>query len=539
MEKTLLNPYNRLKRDIKTWKALYRFVLIVLWVCLPIDLSAQTIKHLQSPPANPQVNIPATATPLSKKPEFVWWRDFPWTPVGSLLGGVFVIIAAGIQRNGVLKKITSDEGVANKNRESDNINANKQLDMDKDIAKMKELHEQFVDIQNRLALSDPSVRANAVLRIGIFGTTALPHIKPNSPIIATNYPYFLPVVSQLATMLTLEENPSILDSVVRAISGLTEFAKHGINQHLLHSMLELLSIANISAKKAFVKSMAEWVAGDDAWEDADIYFDHDGNSREDDLIELLATISGFCSATSITVKSLYTLRDEDYKAKVRVAIASYRRLQETEKVNKTAMLLPHIEVTSQQLRSTRDALSNSLQALVAPEGYDNNAYGTVAWDKVLYKRSNPISLDDCFLAGADLRGIQVQGGSLRNVCMQSANLFSANLQCANLLFARIDYSDMTQMDLRHSLLADTSLVHSRLIEAQLQGAVVQGAKLSGADLSDAQLENSQLFGVIFDEDTMFNGANWQVADFASSSNDKVKIDRTNSLKAWLAERYSE
>jgi uncharacterized protein YjbI with pentapeptide repeats len=112
-----------------------------------------------------------------------------------------------------------------------------------------------------------------------------------------------------------------------------------------------------------------------------------------------------------------------------------------------------------------------------------------------------------FLAGADLRRVDLFHARLRGAQLYGANLEGANLTGANLEGAKLDNAmlndaDLTLADLRNASLESAELMGARLSgtklqgaslkEAMLYGAKLDGAQAQGADLSQARLEGASL-----------------------------------------------
>jgi hypothetical protein len=123
----------------------------------------------------------------------------------------------------------------------------------------KELQDQFGDIQNRLASTEPSTRANAALRLAQFGETLKPGVGAGQPRNIENNPYFVPVVSQLSTTLYLEDNTAVRNAIREGVKNLITFAeRESDEQVLLYGLIERLADVNKAARDGFIRAFAEW-----------------------------------------------------------------------------------------------------------------------------------------------------------------------------------------------------------------------------------------------------------------------------------------
>lgn len=105
------------------------------------------------------------------------------------------------------------------------------------------------------------------------------------------------------------------------------------------------------------------------------------------------------------------------------------------------------------------------------------------------------------LHGAKLREATLRGAILDHADLGEAKLASADLQRADLLGADLREADLTAANLDAASLEDANLSSARLGGATLRAARLVGARLAGVDLSAADLT-----GAVFDETTIFDGA---------------------------------
>ena len=153
----------------------------------------------------------------------------------------------------------------------------------------KELQDQFVDIQNRLASTESIIRTNAALRLGQFGKFLKLGETEGAPLNEENYPYFVPAVSQLATVLYTEWSTEIRRAVTEAIEDLANFSSKRVDegsQQLLHALIERLAVSNRIAKEQFIRAFAEYWA---------IQAPLSNPEREDYAFNFIAPVLRFCN----------------------------------------------------------------------------------------------------------------------------------------------------------------------------------------------------------------------------------------------------
>ncbi len=363
------------------------------------------------PPFIIQNNIPIPA-----KADFNWAKDFPWTA----LGGAAVIIAALIARDTSERKRKTDKDVADDKLKQDKETAEAREQREAMQFAKKELHDQFVDIENRLASSEPMMRANAALRLAEFGTRLIPRTAkeneadPTPPRNAKNNPYFNQSASQLATALHLEANSAVRKDMVKAFASMKAWAEKEPGQELLHELIHRIAEANRTAKDAFTKAMAEygvvWVMGKT---------EEEGETEED----FVASIAPFCEEKATTKIVLQALRGDAEKYAARQTAYRKKWQAEPDSAKEEAARLTALETAAKQLIDTRDALATAMSALDKPADLPEPFVKASKW-----KRSFPLLLSKAFLAGAYLNGAQLQGADLSEAQLQGADLYGATVQ---------------------------------------------------------------------------------------------------------------
>ena len=126
-----------------------------------------------------------------------------------------------------------------------------------------------------------------------------------------------------------------------------------------------------------------------------------------------------------------------------------------------------------------------------------------------------------FVAGADLRLMDLRnadatGAFFENADLSLANLTNAILFDANLYAATLFHANLTDADLTGANLTDADLIGADLTGANLEDAVLGDADLAGANLEGAVLTNANLGGV-FLGDADLTGANLEGAVLTSAN----------------------
>ena len=105
-----------------------------------------------------------------------------------------------------------------------------------------------------------------------------------------------------------------------------------------------------------------------------------------------------------------------------------------------------------------------------------------------------------FLAGADLREVQLDHARLPNAGLiqinaEQGNFMRAGLSGCDFRRANLSAANLEQADLRHAVLERANLIKANLSGANLENANLIRANLVGANLRGANLKNSRLQGV--------------------------------------------
>ncbi len=460
--------------------------LVALSVTPPVVAQKSTATPTPESPAPIVINnilpTPAPTPTPNTAPTFVWWKDIPWT----VLASVGVIGAALIARNTSERKRVSDENIANDRLTNERELSEGRLTQDRDLAetrqtqerqhfRSKELQDQFGDIQNRLAATEPIIRANAALRLAQFGKTLKPGVKEGDPHTEENNPYFIDAVGQLATALYLEPNPAIRKAIREGFKNLIAFANtDGDDQPLLHALIERLADANRTARDNFVKAFAEWtVINKDwqeieerrAWEEKQERYgsqDEDCGALQHKVLTFLTSVTPFCmkrDTTRSVLEDLLRWGEQSGESGLLereslfvVQRQKHEQIREAQsdplqKSKEDAMLLPSLDTSAQQLIDARDSLAEALRALKKPTDFPLDLEAKIERVKLsdvktedelvqngvlirdMFDRFNlgegwkrPIALDIsfCFLAGANLKEA-IMPGAKANYCFMQGS----------------------------------------------------------------------------------------------------------------------
>jgi hypothetical protein len=104
-------------------------------------------------------------------------------------------------------------------------------------------------------------------------------------------------------------------------------------------------------------------------------------------------------------------------------------------------------------------------------------------------RVDGATLEQAYLAGADLDGARLVRRNLRQAELQGASLISADLEGA-----RLSHADLRGVALMNANLANADLERASLWGASCLEANLSGANLRGADLRGVDLMGADLFG---------------------------------------------
>ena len=123
----------------------------------------------------------------------------------------------------------------------------------------------------------------------------------------------------------------------------------------------------------------------------------------------------------------------------------------------------------------------------------------------------PDRMQDCNLAGADLKGADFEWAFLK-----SANLSGSNLKGLNLSGAYLQMADLTGANLTGANLENADLSRANLKGVDLKGSICYGTNFSGADLKGANFKR------VFLKSANLHGANLKEANLKGVISGKIK-----------------
>lgn len=100
-------------------------------------------------------------------------------------------------------------------------------------------------------------------------------------------------------------------------------------------------------------------------------------------------------------------------------------------------------------------------------------------------------LDEAFLEGAKLLNANLSGATLGNACLVRTILVGANLQDAYMEEAIMQDANLEQANLTGAILEAADLSRANLWRARLQDAHLRGCRFTGANLQYANLEGAR------------------------------------------------
>lgn len=428
--------------------------------------------------------------PFSKGIPF--WLQLPWSAIVTFLGGLIVLFTY----------------IANHRQKQQHF-------------EREALDNQFKDILDRLANESPMLRANAVIRLAEMAEQKYP--GKSSELIPDNYPFFSRAASQLSTSLHMERERAVRDEVVKSFRRISDFSSQ-YSQILLMLLIKELVDSNRTALRIFSEKLAEYFPGDQEVEDGHLF--------------AVGQFAHFCHDDWINVYCLRAILNSSECLSARAATFT---LQQANPIydphSKYDQLLCELREAATILQDTRDALAKALTGLYPPNDIPDtpeNGFFLSKQFKLYWSRQTPLHLNKCFLAGADLTRVHLEGAAISSAFLHGAYLYQANLDLAFLPFTGIEGADIGDSSLRGSYLFKAHLAFAKLIRADLRGAILTSSQLWGTNLTEAKLNNAKLNDVQLDKQVgdkqcsaIFSDANWWDAIY---SKDDIQ-------KSWLNKMY--
>jgi len=292
------------------------------------------------------------------------------------------------------------------------------------------LDTEFNDALNRLAdIQNPFMRAGGANRVAALARRRV----AEHGTLEDTYPFFVRASGHLAAALHLEEESAVRDEVHKALDAMTDFAQFEgeEGQMLLYSLLDDISAANRSARKAFIAALARHLARTSINETL--------TGTNYDVLRPLVDFTSFCPHEEDTFRCLCDLADTpDCRTQTRfqaaVGLAQALRKSVSQATQSTDAL-DVVYRAGERLKETATALTACLRALTAaPEEILNSGeFGLGRWRRA----GRRLHLAGTFLAGARLGGAHLAGANLMNAILHGSELEGTSLVGANLFGARL------------------------------------------------------------------------------------------------------
>ena len=333
------------------------------------------------------------------------------------------------------------------------------------------------------------------------------------------FPWYEKVASQLAAALHVYEEARARSQILSSIQIVSKI-DNGESQPLLCYLIDQIADANRSAYSRFIEVLAEAASSRNAL-------------ALRPLARALTVFSRPCYNANCLVS---TMRRDEYKLALNAA---------TDRLkfgSSESSLLPQepgtdplkkLNLASQQLVGTRDALANCLRFSVRKGGYGPGGgepgmrvegYSQSALDEDLGGLPE-LKLSGTFLQGADLSYCQMAKADLRFSQLHRANMRGSKFQGANLDSAQLRRADLGTAKLQGAWLNDSDLSGASLRETQLQDAILNHCNLRGAHLYGTNLTSAWVIRADLSRATV-QSANLEKAHMASTNVQGASI-------AWL------
>ena len=366
----------------------------------------------------------------------------------------------------------------------------------------RSLELKYADIQQQLASERPEMQARALLDLQGLAQMRLTGLRES-------YPFFSRAVSHLTAALCLETDLPSRNQALHALRALVVFT-NDTEPRLLLPLIEELAHANRTALIALTNGLAERFAP--------------AETVTSDDFHLLLPLVRFTDSEETDKGVLHELFESPSCQEV---LTAYRVLQQAGKAQNPddVSVLNAIHAAAVRLRDTRDVLAQALLILPTPDDFPLDPAARRYW-----KRTQLLSLQGCFLVGAELNKAQLQGIDLQHAALQAATLTDAQLQNADLTGANLWKAQLFVAGLENAKLWGTNLRDASLPSAHMEGADLSRAQLQGAHLIGAHLKDACLWKIAIADDerkrehcAVFTDANWWEArftDILSGSTDR-------------------
>ena len=320
------------------------------------------------------------------------------------------------------------------------------------------------------------------------------------------FPWYEKVASQLSAALHVYEEARARSQILSSIQIISKI-DNTESQPLLCYLIDQIADANRSAYRRFIEVLAEAAC-----------------SRSALSLRPLARALTVFSRPSYNANCLVSImRRDEYKLALNAA-TDRRDFSSPE-----SRLLPqepgtdflkNLNLASQQLVETRDALANCLRFEVRRgghgpgggepgltlDGYSHSVLHEDLVDVPVLKLSGTFlqgaDLSYCQLVKADLRSSQLQGANMHGSRLQQANLEYAQLRRVDLGMAKLHAARLDDADLSGASLTETKMPQANMNFCNLRRAILYrtnlasahmlGAHLSGATIVSVSVENARL-----------------------------------------------
>lgn len=358
----------------------------------------------------------------------------------------------------------------------------------RDQFERKEQRDQFADIQDRFVSADHAMRASVILRLAEFGRCVYPGAfkwpwQPYPTFNEHNFPFFRPVVAQLATALHRERDSDIRATLKKALESLSAFARQENNYLLQRELIRELADANIAAENTFIRALARYEA---------TCVDFSEEARWTNTKLTTATLPFKNASENKGIAAAYLTKLTYYPAygsELRIARDLHHRQSTSEQWVEHEQRFAELQSAGAILVDTHHVLVRALREWVpAPAKLPQQP----EFDRLHQRCLVGADLTEVNLNGASLRGAYLSSALLEKASLKGADLNGADLNEAKLGKANLSGADIRWAKLSRVFLGWADLSGTKLCSSDLSGAELPRADLTGADLSNANLSEAVL-----------------------------------------------
>lgn len=430
----------------------------------------------------------------------------------------------------------------------------------------KELQDQFVDIQNRLASAEDILRANAVLRLAEFAKQQRPrntHDKQKEailPFTELNFPYFLPAIALLAVAVRMEGRNDLRSNIANSVDDLVRFAAQKENDPIHTSILRELANANTESFRVFLNTVIHYhgLVPSDA-KDVRVMPGEFLNKLTSFVPIRAALNNGKYYWIDIILRDLFN--NQRYQADLQIFLSMNFKLTEEQRAGQQEDVLKKVQEVAIRFEDTKDRLAFALNELGAKLDADSRAKLTFLEGQFLaghtfkYLSGMPLAqanLSATVLTGSTIGTPMKVGADLSRADLTGAKFYEAIMYRANLSGAKLHRADLTNVNLTGADLSGADLSEAVLNKTWLTNANLSLVDLTGATLTRLSLNGATIYGIHYND-----GATNLAMELTSHSNDlpsglqmhlipksddQADLDadlRTEALCTLLKERYPD